>query len=67
MLGEPCVVFVMRDVSEQRRLEAEHARMEAELRQAQKLEAFGQIAGGVAHDYNNLLTVQLSGWMQRTR
>jgi len=59
MLGEACVVFVMRDVSEQRRLEADHARMEAELRQAQKLEAFGQIAGGVAHDYNNLLTVQL--------
>ncbi|MFO0583194.1 MAG: PAS domain S-box protein [Anaeromyxobacter sp.] len=60
LLGEASVVFVMRDVSEQRRLEAEHARMEAELRQAQKLEAFGQIAGGVAHDYNNLLTVQLS-------
>jgi PAS domain S-box-containing protein len=47
------------DITERRRAEEERARVEAHLRHAHKMQAVGQLAAGVAHDFNSILTIIL--------
>ena len=50
------IVAIARDITGRRRIEEDRRRLEIKLQQAAKLESLGDLAAGIAHDYNNLLT-----------
>ncbi len=49
------IVGTNRDISEHKEEEAARLKLEAQLRESQKMEAVGTLAGGIAHDFNNIL------------
>jgi two-component system cell cycle sensor histidine kinase/response regulator CckA len=59
----PAIIGFFHDISESKRAEQQRIQLEAQLRQAQKMESIGTLAGGIAHDFNNILGA-LSGYAE---
>jgi len=57
--GRACRMAVITDITAIKQAEKERQTLQLQLLQAQKLEAIGQLAGGISHDFNNILTAIL--------
>ena len=56
MNGQPYFLSIIVNITDQKRLEEEHRKMELQIQHTEKLESLGILAGGIAHDFNNLLS-----------